>query len=547
MLALLAMLVVLLASPLRDSSEVRPDLGALLSPARRSPAMQQRIILGDCLDVFANERNVPAFVSDPPANIAFMGRSWDRAHPVDDYVLPCTPRSKAHDRELRSEESFIRYWSTRYAMGYDIADQHATAIIWTLPRTSYQTATALRRAGWDIKDNLVHLFGTGWAKTGNALAPGQESWLLCTKGKPDLDIDACRVPRGGSVPVPGGKIRASRHFDGSENGYEMVDPPPGDSRGSLPKNALLSHCEECVRVGSRDVKGTPAKDNRGKPHGANKIDPRASLRDDVWEGFGATESVPAWHCLAGCVCGARSKWDPEKPLPRCPCGETWRWLCAVAEVNAQSGNLQSVVSNRGGASGGATYSAGMGKLKGYECGFTDSGGASRFFNTFSYLSKCSSSERHAGCENLYWRANKKNPFGFDRVTREEWERLSDMSMSPSQDTPRATLRGSTQQDECAHGNVHPTVKSYRLMHWLHSLTGAKRILDFTAGSGTGMLTAAIDGIEWLGAEICPEAITIAQARHAFWTGLSHEARRAMVEESVVPSRFEPDERQRSLF
>ena len=40
MLALLAMLVVLLASPLRDSSGVRPDPGALLSPARRSPAMQ---------------------------------------------------------------------------------------------------------------------------------------------------------------------------------------------------------------------------------------------------------------------------------------------------------------------------------------------------------------------------------------------------------------------------------------------------------------------------------------------------------------------------
>jgi hypothetical protein len=156
-----------------------------------------------------------------------------------------------------------------------------------------------------------------------------------------------------------------------------------------------------------------------------------------------------------------------------------------------------------------------------------SGGASRFFNTFSYLSKCSSSERHAGCENLYWRANKKNPFGFYQVTREEWETLP--------------------TDERAQGNVHPTVKSYRLMHWLHSLTGAKKIVDLCTGSGTGMITAALDGIEWIGAEMCREAVTIAQARHAFWAGLSHEARRAMVEGSIVPSSFEPDEKQLVLF
>lgn len=506
--------------------------------------IRQTILQGDCLDVLANERNVPAIVADPPANIAFMGRSWDRAHPCDDYVLPCTPRSKAHERELRSEESFIRYWATRYAMAYDIADQHATAIIWTLPRTSYQTATALRRAGWDIRDNLVHLFGTGWAKTGNALAPGQEGWLLATKGKPDLDIDACRVPRGGAVPMPGGKIRASRHFDGSENDYEMIDPPPGNPLGSLPKNALLSHCEECVRVGSKSVKSGARPKCAGKVYGHGDRQVYGDMAETGYQPLptnpDGTESVPAWHCLAGCVCGARSKWDPEKPLPPCPCGEVWRWICAVAEVNGQSGSGGSgkmVVggsdrSSPNGVHGGYTSKAARDR-SGAIMSFGDSGGASRFFNTFSplpvslYTAKCSSSERHAGCENLYWRANKKNPFGFDQVTREEWEALP--------------------ADERAQGNVHPTVKSYRLMHWLHSLTGAKKIVDLCAGSGTGMFTAALDGIEWIGAEVCPEAVTIAQARHAFWSGLSHKARRAMVEESIVPSRFEPNERQRSLF
>lgn len=500
----------------------------------------QRIILGDCLDVFANERNVPAFVSDPPANIGFMGRNWDKAHgDADGFSLMLPARSKAHERELCDEYRFAKYWAIRYAMAYDIADQHAVNIVWTLPRTSHQTANALRGAGWTIKDNLVHLFGSGWAKTGNALAPGQEGWLLATKGKPDLDIDACRVPRGGEKLQIGS---ATMGYGGTTVPKERSDSSP---LGSLPKNALLSHCEECVRVGTKLVKATPPKDNRGKPHGANKIDPRASLRNDIWAGFGSTESAPAFHCLAGCACGARAVWDPDKPLSRCPCGGTWRWLCPVAEVNGQSGESVATVGKKNNRHG-SGCSAGL-RPQEHETGFADQGGAARYFNTFQYLSKCSPSERHAGCENLFWRADKKNPFGFDRVTMEEWEALPDMQAASFQNTPSVCNNGGGKPGQRARGNVHPTAKSYRLMHWLHSLTGASRILDMTAGSGTGMYTAFLDGTDWLGAEVCPEAIVIAEARLAFWRGLSFEARRAFLEDDIVPAKQESIAAQRSLF
>lgn len=201
----------------------------------------QKIILGDCLDVLQSLEFKPeAIVSDPPANIAFMGRSWDRAHPCPDYVLPCVPRSKAHERELRSEESFVKYWAVRYSAAYDACTDDATALIWTLPRTSYQTATALRRAGWTIKDNLVHLFGTGWAKNSNALAPGQEGWLLCVKGKPDLDISACRVPRGAGDVSGWSKTGSKGGANLSLSGPNMDRAPkPDEPRGSIPKNALL--------------------------------------------------------------------------------------------------------------------------------------------------------------------------------------------------------------------------------------------------------------------------------------------------------------------
>lgn len=505
----------------------------------------QRIILGDCLDVFANERNVPAFVSDPPANIGFMGRSWDKAHPAEDYVPILPPRDKAHLRELQREHAFVKYWATRYSMAYDIADKHAVNIVWTLPRTSYQTATALRAAGWTIKDTLVHLFGSGWAKTGNALAPGQEGWILATKGSPDLGIDACRVPRGDDKLVRPSVRRSNGVTTGDGMGAGRQDEPGG----SLPKNAALSHCEECMRVGSKRVRSgitvnrnVGGKNMPGQVYGNMKYpsDDAGYARAD------GTESVPAFNCLAGCVCGARTPWPDDRPLPRCPCGETWRWLCPVAEINGQSGTLKSGYS--AGFVGDVSQVITVGRKRAMinpEAVYADQGGAARFFNTFKYLSKCSPSERHAGCENLFWKADKKDPFGFVQVTGDEWEALPVIYEEGKKAPPGIDKWKKAIQR--AQGNVHPTVKSYRLMHWLHSLTGAKRILDLTAGSGTGMYTAYLDGIDWFGAEICPQAIVIAEARLAFWRGLSFDARRAFMDEDVAPEPQRRDERELLLF
>jgi hypothetical protein len=506
----------------------------------------QRIILGDCLDVFRDQRGIEAFVSDPPANINFMGRSWDTANPALDYVPLIPPRDKAHLRELQREHAFTKYWAERYAMAYDVADQHASALIWTLPRTSHQTATALRAGGWTIRDNIVHLFGTGWAKTDNALAPGQEGWLLCTKGKPDLDIDACRVPRGERDL----RVVAEHDYHGNTYGERKGCKAAGKTTdGSLPKNALLSHCEECVRVGSKRVAGGASGQPPIRRSASNNMAYGADQRlpgDEQIKYVAAdgTESTPAFHCLAGCSCGARTPWPDDRPLPRCPCGETWRWLCPVAEVNAQSGN-------RPGMSGGgkhrADYASGL--FGGIDCDATtyaDRGGAARFFNSFQYLSKCGTAERHAGCENLFWKADKRDPFGFVHVSKEEWEALADDGRPHDRANSPTTDHGGRSGTR-ARGNVHPTVKSYRLMHWLHTLTGAKRIGDLTGGSGTGMLTAYLDGIDWLGAEMCPQAIVIANARLAFWKGLSFDAREAFMRDDVVPVKPETKAIQGSLF
>lgn len=139
---------------------------------------------------------------------------------------------------------------------------------------------------------------------------------------------------------------------------------------------------------------------------------------------------------------------------------------------------------------------------------------------FTYHAKSPASERHAGCEDLFWRVDKKDPFGFVRVTRDEYEMLSGGEHLGGNSSGQDNREGRQFKDQRARGNTHATVKRLSLMRWLHALTGAKRIGDLCGGSGSGMVAAYLDGIDWIGAEISPQAIEIANARLAFWRSLS---------------------------
>lgn len=87
---------------------------------------------GDCLVApWRSKRD--AWITDPPANISFMGRKWDKFLADQGFTPPIPPRSKAHLRELQSEFAFQRYWGERFGMMYDQSDDDAVAFVWALP------------------------------------------------------------------------------------------------------------------------------------------------------------------------------------------------------------------------------------------------------------------------------------------------------------------------------------------------------------------------------------------------------------------------------
>lgn len=163
-----------------------------------------KLFNSDCLALLkkARSNSIDALVTDPPAGISFMNKEWD-----DD---------------KGGRDGWIAWMTDVMKECYRVMKPGAHGLVWAIPRTSHWTATALENAGFEVRDVVTHLFGTGFPKslnvgkqtgrpehqgTGTALKPASEHWILVRKpisektvaanmlkwGVGGLNIDACRV------------------------------------------------------------------------------------------------------------------------------------------------------------------------------------------------------------------------------------------------------------------------------------------------------------------------------------------------------------------
>ena len=102
---------------------------------------------GDCLEVLATlpDCSVDAIVTDPPAGIAFMGKAWDR------------------DKGGKTE--WVRWMQSVAAQCLRVIKPGGHALVWAIPRTSHWTGDAWEEAGWQVRDKIYHVFGSGFPKS----------------------------------------------------------------------------------------------------------------------------------------------------------------------------------------------------------------------------------------------------------------------------------------------------------------------------------------------------------------------------------------------
>lgn len=87
---------------------------------------------------------VDSICTDPPAGIGFMGKGWDA--------------------DKGGRDKWIAWLRDILRAGYEALKPGGYGVGWALPRTSHWTAMAIEDAGFEIRDVVVHLYGSGFPK-----------------------------------------------------------------------------------------------------------------------------------------------------------------------------------------------------------------------------------------------------------------------------------------------------------------------------------------------------------------------------------------------
>lgn len=234
------------------------------------------IHVGECLEVMRRmaENSVDSIVTDPPYGLSFMGKRWDCEVPSVGIWAECL-------RVLKPGGHLLAFAGTR---------------------TQHRMAVRIEDAGFEIRDMIAWIYGSGFPKShngewgGTALKPAMEPITVARKplagtveanwrqhGTGALNIAACRVVshgkdlRVGAGAIPcrndmdqlrmrDGEQSAQRRYADKGSTTFAVTPGlrGGDPAGRWPANLIHDGSEE-VLVTFPDAKGQQARVTGAEP------------------------------------------------------------------------------------------------------------------------------------------------------------------------------------------------------------------------------------------------------------------------------------------
>ena len=298
---------------------------------------------GDCLDVLATlpDDSVDAVITDPPYLIGFMGRAWDASHGI-----------AGQPDVWRDVGRVLKPGGHLLAFG--------------APRTYHRMAVAIEDAGFEIRDSLMWLFGSGFPKShdiGKAIdrAAGVER-------------ETERVPYSTNVMQQGIGVERPWMKAAAEVGYHER---PGDTPATPEAQAwdgwgtALKPAYEPIVLARKPLTGTVAANVLTWGVGGLNVDGcRIGTREERELNRNASMGYQGSEPMGLVIDGGKGRWPANVILD----------ADAAAILDKQSGERPGAVSNSSTGQVVAT-TFGKGTVRERTPGRGDSGGASRFFYT----------------------------------------------------------------------------------------------------------------------------------------------------------------------
>jgi len=445
----------------------------------------QRVELrhGDCIELMRElpDNSIDSIVTDPPYGLEFMGKEWDAPWKFGKVEWADEGTDKSHpfrDGSARVEYGIggtaslgFQAWFTEVATeALRVLKPGGHLLAFGGTRTYHRLAVAIEDAGFEIRDSMIWLYGSGFPKS-HDVSKAIDKMQGAKRQKKLVQAANPKVTGRGKS----GDLSASRPFIEKalrENaGWHAVDddtPISSNAKQWQGWGTALKPAHEPIVVARKPLIGTVAENVLEWGVGAMNIDgcrisgnvpskPQPLIRPNGKDsGHALGSGVGRNNQMSSALNG---RWPANVVLSHTIfCDDTCAEGCPVAELDRQSGiRPAGAFPEKSNVVTGKHYEGGWGVVNNGTRRITDVGGASRFF----YVAKASKRER------------------------------------PKVD-----------------GVAHPTVKPLALMRWLVRLVTPPNgtVLEPFAGSGTTVEAALLEGFSVLAFEKTADYLPLIRER-----------------------------------
>jgi site-specific DNA-methyltransferase (adenine-specific) len=415
-----------------------------------------KLINSDCIIAMKEmpDNSVDSIVTDPPYELGFMGKSWDSTGIANS----------------------VEMWS----QALRVLKPGGHLIAFSGSRTYHRMAVAIEDAGFEIRDQIMWVYGSGFPKS--------------------MDISKAIDKAAGVQPIDLGESpnwresKRNREVNGQmevrgENAGRVTTPASDAAKQWQGWGTALKPAHEPMVLARKPIVGTVA--NNVMTYGVGGLNIDGSRVAGKLEGdpnrFAKTDG-------GNFVMGGL----PDAPVVRSEGRFPANFIHDGSDevVNSfpetkATGSGKVSGFRKGGDS---KNSVGISGVKSAADGFSDSGSAARFF----YCAKTSKADRNEGLD--------------------EFERKAKIFNGQS-DKPSGNAKGSVEDKFSTQpsANNHPTVKPTELMRYLVRLITPPEgtVLDPFMGSGSTGKACAYEGFDFIGIDQSAEYVEIARARIEF--------------------------------
>ena len=453
----------------------------------------EKLLIGNCLDTLKTlpDNSIDSVVTDPPYELGFMGKSWDNTGIAFNVAVwqECM-------RVLKPGGHLLAFSGSR---------------------TYHRMAVAIEDAGFEIRDQIMWVYGSGFPKSmaiDKAIdkAAGAEREVISSFQRSGRSGGILGKESEITRNITEPSTKEAKQWQGWGTALKPAHEPIVVARKPISMKTVaenvLTYGTGAINIDASRV-GTREDEPQFRPSSASGIG-NGGVAYGTRDGQDATYTqgrFPANVILShNPDCQEISEATLQSELPTevkggiwqkgtgngKPAGNTYTDTPAVYNCTEGCPFLEFPDTTTGGGNKNSkTSKAFFGNMESnsdYDNNYLkDTGTAARFF----YCAKASKSERNAGLDGL---PAKVTTIGA------EGHKINPMTGKEVVDVPRQ--------------NFHPTVKPLTLMRYLIKLVTPPNgtVLDPFLGSGTTAVAAVLEDFEWKGCEMTDDYLPIIKGR-----------------------------------